>query len=734
MSNLTPQQKIDIYKNLFRGREDVFAVHWEKADKSAGGYTPVCRNEWKPGVCNKLKREKCKDCKSQNYAHLDDHYIEQHLRGNKTYGIYPLLDSNTSYFIVADFDSKNWQKDAIKFYQQCQKYNLSANIERSRSGNGGHVWLFFDDQYSASKSRNIAVHILQETKIVDQFDKEASFDRLFPNQDILSGKGFGNLIALPLQGASRENGNTIFLNPENNLEPFADQWKLLQDVNKISAEHLDKIYNQLNEDAPIAKINSKINLTIVLKGQLYINKNYLPKILINYLRNNLNFINSEFLIKKRMGMSVYGLERYFKLIQTHDDEISIPRGFLNNLMNFLNENNIKFSLDDQRNKYNPVDFESSCNLLDHQKEALQNMLATDSGILVAPPGSGKTIIGIELIAKQKQPALILVHKKQIFNQWIERIENFLNIPKREIGQLCSSKKKVGGKVTVAMIQTLSKINDLKKFANDNNFGLILVDECHHIPAKTFRNIITNFNPYYLYGLTATPNRKHNDGKLIFIYLGEILHTIENSYKAEKNSAKQTKSKIKIIIKNTNIEVPFKVRVDDFQVLSKIIVFDSNRNRQIVNDIKTAVDQGLRCLVLTERKDHVEVLNYYIKGKYETVILTGDLTEKQKKIKIKQIEAGHFQVLLATGQLIGEGADFQNLDCLFLVYPFSSQTKLTQYIGRTQRGLDAESIIYDYRDIKIDYLEKFFKKRIGYYRKNFGTKLKQPTLPQPQGFF
>lgn len=319
----------------------------------------------------------------------------------------------------------------------------------------------------------------------------------------------------------------------------------------------------------------------------------------------------------------------------------------------------------------------------------------------------------------------MVHKKQIFDQWIDRIQNFLNIPKREIGQLCSGKKTIGNKITVAMMQTLSKIDDLKKFASENNFGLILVDECHHIPAKTFRNIITNFNPYYLYGLTATPKRKHNDEKLIFIYLGEILHTIDHdsTFTETQNFASlPQKPTTKIIIKNTDIEVPFKVKIDDFQVLSKIIVFDSNRNTQISNDIKTEADKGLKCLVLTERKQHVEILNYYLKGKYETITLTGDLTDKQKKNKIKQIQAGHFQILLATGQLIGEGTDFHNLDCLFLVYPFSSPIKLIQYVGRIQRGLGAKSIIYDYRDIKIDYLEKFFKQRVRHYRKTFGVQV------------
>jgi len=720
INNLTPQQKIDIYKHLFYGREDVFAVYWEKADKSASGYTPVCLNEWKSGLCNKLQKKKCKDCENQNYASLNDTYIEQHLRGHKSYGIYPLLEDSTSYFVAADFDGETWQKDVLKFYKKCQKYSLSTCLERSRSGNGCHAWLFFEDRYLAHKSRNIFVNILKEAKIIDQFDHEDSFDRLFPNQDNLSGQGFGNLIALPLQGEARKQDNTVFLNPEDKLKPLKDQWGFLQQIKKIALKKLDKLYEQYNQDSEKNKSSSKSLITINIREQLFISKSNLPKILINFLKNKLNFLNSEYLIKKKIGVNVYGMEKYFKLIQTNDSNIAIPRGFLNELTKFLNEQFIKFKIIDKRVELETVNFTSNLKLFDYQKEALNSMLAVDGGILVAPPGSGKTIIGLELITRLQQPSLILVHKRQIFSQWVERIESFLSIPKREIGQLCSNKKKIGDKITVAMIQTLNKSNNFEELIGSKEFGLVLVDECHHIPAKTFREVITNLRPYYLYGLTATPKRKHNDEKLIFIYLGEILHSIDNDFQEQKTESVKVKNKV--VIRNTDIEIPFKIKVDNFQVLSKIIIFDSRRNQQIVNDITGEVNKNFKCLVLTERKEHVEVLSYYLKKEYEIITLTGDLTEKQRKEKIKQIEGGNFQILIATGQLIGEGTDFPNLDCLFLVYPFAFQGKLTQYIGRIQRGQDKHKTIYDYRDIRIEYLEKFFKKRKAYYKKTFGTKI------------
>jgi len=652
---------------------------------------------------------------------LNDYYLEQHLRGYKTYGIYPLLDSNDSFFIAADFDGENWQAEVAEFIKKCDRYRLPAYLERSRSGDGGHVWLFFADKYPAHKSRNVVINMLRELKIIDQFDKDDSFDRLFPNQEFLSGKGFGNLIALPLQGESRKIGNTVFLDLENNFEPFFDQWIFLQQIDKIPANSLDKIYASFNQEEKVKKAKAENSLTITVRERIIINKTNLPKNLINFLRENLNFFNSEYLIKKRTGLSTYGIERYFKLIQAEEKSILIPRGFLEKLIIFLNENNIKFELIEERIKLKPVNFESSAKLFDYQKEAENDLLSSESGILVAPPGSGKTIIGIDLIAKLKQPALILVHKKQIFNQWLEKIEHFLNIPKREIGRIASNKKKIGDKITVAMVQSLNRMGGLKD--TSDKFGIILVDECHHMPAKMFRGVITKFRPYYLYGLTATPERKNNDEELIFIYLGEILHEISRNFnkqaflKNEPIAKISENSKVNIIIKETDLEVPFKVRTDNFQILSKILIFDSARNIQIVNDIKLEAGKSLKCLVLTERKEHVEVLSYYLKHEYEIVTLTGDLTDKQRREKIKQIESGNFQILLATGQLIGEGTDFPNLDCLFLVYPFAFSGKLTQYIGRIQRGGSADRIIYDYRDIKIKYLEGFFKKRSRYY-KNF----------------
>ena len=331
------------------------------------------------------------------------------------------------------------------------------------------------------------------------------------------------------------------------------------------------------------------------------------------------------------------------------------------------------------------------------------------GVIVAPPGSGKTIVGLKIITDKKQTALIITHRKQIAEQWIERIQTFLGIPKNEIGKIGHGKCTIGKQVTVAMIQSLSK--EVEKTEGNElltSFGTIIVDECHHIPAETFRNTISQLQSFYLYGLTATPFRKYNDGKLIFIHLGEIIAEIKTTDISETKNAR-------IIIRNTELDVPFNSKIDKFETLSKILVHDSTRNKLILNDIHSELKTGKKVVIITERKEHIETLHQYLKQSYEAITLSGEDSENDRSSKWKILKEGNYQVLITTGQFFGEGSDLQNVNCLFLVYPFSFEGKLIQYIGRVQRS-EINPTIYDYRDIKIDYLNKMFLKRNTYYRK------------------
>ncbi len=691
---MNSQEKIKLFTSLFNGRTDVFARRWERWGTDISGYSPVYADKEK-----------------QKYTPLSDYFIEQHLRGNIVLGTYPLLTDNTSWFIVADFDGENWLESVKSFLGKCFEYSLPGYVERSRSGNGSHVWFFFDQPYPAYKSRKIFLHFIKESGSIDQFDKEDSFDRIFPNQDYLSGKGLGNLIALPLQGNSAKLGNSLFLDPENNFQPLEDQWNFLSAIKKINNLSLDEIFDRLSKDKlGNKKVSYGKSLSLAVGSHISISKQQMFKSLTDFLTENLNFFNSDYIVRRNMGLSTYKVEKYFKAIAKDDHNVLIPRGFLGKLIAYLNDNNIDFVIENSLNKLSDINIRPEFQLFDYQKEALEYFKNQDQGILVAPPGSGKTIMGLALVSNKLQPALIITHRKQIYNQWLDRIEDFLKIPKREIGQYVSAKKTVKSPVTVAMIQTLAKASNLKDVASQ--FGLVLVDECHHMPAKTFRDVITQFSPKYLYGLTATPTRKNNDEKLIFVYLGDVLHTVPKDYNQQIST---TSPKLKLVIQETNLSVPFNIGVAQFPVLSKILTFDSQRNKMIVEDILTEAKLGKKCLVLTERKEHAEALSLYLKKEFEVITLTGTLLPRKRREKEKQVSDGHFQILIATGQLLGEGTSLKNIDCLFLVYPFSYEGKLIQYIGRIQHGKANIRTIYDYRDRNVEYLERLFKKRAKYYK-------------------
>jgi hypothetical protein len=451
---------------------------------------------------HKSKGGNFQNYEDKSYLTLTDNEIAKHLNGSQFIGVYPLLKENTSWFIAADFDKENWEKECQIFIKACEENGIPAYLERSRSGKGGHVWIFFEKPYPAIKSRKVIISILEKSGVFSLFDKSLSFDRLFPNQDFLSGKGFGNLIALPLNKESWDKENSCFIDTET-LQPFSDQWEYLKNIKRISVSELDKLYSLLGKsNIPIIEqtIKNQDNsgkIIIKLDNKISINRVGLPIKLINFLKEELNFVNSEFLIKKKIGRNTFGAERYFKLIEETENSVLIPRGTIGKLLRFCKENNIDYIFQDNRKKLDNINFSCNFQLKDNQKQAFESTSKKDLGVIVSPPGSGKTIIGLKIIAEKQQPALIVVHRKQIAEQWIERIQAFLGIPKNEIGKIGQGKIVIGKKITVAMVQSLTKELEKSESKIQNSFGTILVDECHHIPAETYRNTIAKLQTYYL---------------------------------------------------------------------------------------------------------------------------------------------------------------------------------------------------------------------------------------------
>lgn len=694
-------EHINTFRSLFKGREDVFAVRWEKSGKS--GYMPAYQYDPYHYRVHKMNGGTFTNYPHKTYLPLTDNEIQKHLNGVQQIGAYPLLQDNTSWLLVADFDKQNWKEEAVTFLNACKKNNIPAYLERSRSGNGGHVWIFFDKPYPAIRSRKVFISILEQSGVFSMFDKSSSFDRLFPNQDFLSGKGLGNLIALPFFKPAMDNGNSCFINSET-FEPYPNQWQLLNEIERVSIDVLDNLFQEISttQNLPASK-NHSGKLSIILQQNIRIQREGLTTPLINFLKDELNFANSEFFIKKKSGKNTFGTERYFKLVEETENEIIIPRGFIGKLLRFCKEQNLDFHFQDNRKLKEETSFLFNATLRNHQDKVIETVSKKDFGVIVAPPGSGKTVMGLKIIAEKKQPALIVVHRKQLLEQWQERVQAFLGIPKHEIGIIGQGKAKIGKQITITTIQSLPKQIEQVQ----NLYGIILVDECHHIPAETFRNTIEKLETFFLYGLTATPFRKYNDDKLIFAFLGDVISEVTSN---EIENFKHAQ----IIVRNTDLDVPFNSKTDNFETLSKILVHDSERNKLILNDIKNELSKGKRIAIITERKEHIDALYLFLKQSYEVVTLSGDDTESNRKSKWQTLQQGNFQILITTGQYFGEGSDLSNISSLFLVYPFSFKGKLIQYIGRVQRS-EINPIIHDYRDIKIDYLNKLFLKRNTYYR-------------------
>lgn len=529
------------------------------------------------------------------------------------------------------------------------------------------------------------------------------------------------MIAFPLQGVARKSGNSVFVDPNSNFSVYDDQWQFLYDVPRTTTQELDARYAMFNsETIPEASRVKSSKLTLIVASTIAISKENMPPSLVSYLREKLNMLNVEYFVKERAGLPTHGVEKYITTITSDATHVFVPRGFLSKLTLWLDEHKTPYTIKDERVLREVIKFKNSFQLFDFQKEAVTAFDRAEIGILVAPAGSGKTIMGLAIIAEKQQPAIILTHRRQIYDQWLERVEHGFGIAKKHIGQICSTKKKPQLPVTVAMVETLARLKDWGNILS--MFGTIMLDECHHVPARMFREVISQFKGKYCFGLTATPDRKYNDSKLISAYLGDVVYRIQKNNVANVEKITEAEKKNlesepdRVIVTITDVKVPFGDTPRHFPLVAKVISNDSSRNAMIVAGIAKEAKNNKTILVLTERKEHAEMLRAHLRRDFETILFSGDLSTRQKKRALQRIKSGRFQILIATGQILGEGTDIANLDILFLVFPVSFHGKLAQYIGRIRREGGAK-VVYDYRDEKVPLLEKMWKKRAAFYRKN-----------------
>ena len=762
--NSPPIEKIKLYMSLFKGRDDVYAKRWENKKKGTAGYSPVCLNEWKPGLCIKPKG-KCAGCNHKTYAVLDVKVINSHLQGRDNFvaGIYPLRLDEMCYFLAIDFDDSEWQKDISVLREVCLEFNIPVAVERSRSGKGAHVWFFFKSPIAATLARKFGSALLTYSMSKRHEITFKSYDRFFPNQDTMPKGGLGNLIALPLQRAARNINNSVFI--DEKFESYSDQWAFLTNIQKFSEDDFVLLTSKLCYGSELGVLKSgaeedekpwetsKIKLLnndfptdieIVKANMLFIPKTGISQKALNHLKRLAAFQNPQFYKAQAMRMSIKKIPRIISCSDETAKYLCLPRGCEADLKMVFNELNIDVHFMDKTNHGKSIDIEFNGSLRDEQPLALDQLLRYDNGILCGTTAFGKTIVAIKLIAERSINTLILVDKVSLVSQWEKRLTEFLtineNLPEMDeeikrgrkkvrsiIGQLGAGKDNLSGIIDIAVMQSLYRMGEVKECVQ--NYGMIIVDECHHVSAVSFEKILKNTNAKYVYGLTATPTRKDGHHPIIFMQCGLIRYRDDPKKQAERRPFEHY-----VIPRFTSFRVPLdKVEQDiTIQELYSEILTNDSRNQLIVDDVVKSYQNGRNCLVLTGRIAHVEWLSKNLSERIPEVIsLTGGMGIKEtKEIMQRIVDTPNDKplTLVATGKYIGEGFDEPRLDTLFLVMPISWKGILQQYAGRLHRLCENkhEVQIYDYVDLRVKMLEKMYHKRLSGYA-SIGYKAKGESI-------
>jgi superfamily II DNA or RNA helicase len=752
--------KIRLFMSLFKGRDDVYAKRWDSKKKETAGYSPVCLNEWRRGVCGKPKVA-CSTCVNKSYAPFDGSVIENHLLGNMVAGIYPMLHDETCWFLAIDFDDGDWQKDISTLQDVCMTFGIPVVVERSRSGNGGHAWFFFEAPLSATLARKFGTSLLTHATNERHEIAFKSYDRFFPNQDTMPKGGLGNLIALPLQKEARQAGNSVFV--DRNFEAYPDQWAFLGTIQKLSADDVLALTTQLSPGSELGVVNLDEEevqkpwkahrvvelqrsdfpreVEIVKANMLYIPKNGISQRALNRLKRLAVFKNPEFFKHQAMRLPTFDKPRIICCADDSADYLCLPRGCEQEMQALLAEQCVSFTCIDKTNCGRTIAVEFNGVLRDEQPLALEKMLEHDIGVLSGTTAFGKTVLAIRLIAERKVNTLIIVDKVTLISQWKKRLQEFLSIhemlPEAEahqkkrgrkkireiIGQLGNGKNTLSGIIDIALMQSLNKSGDVNECVK--SYGMIIVDECHHAAAFSFEQVLKAAPAKYVCGLTATPTRKDGRHPIIFMQCGPIRYRDDAKLQAEKRPFDHF-----IIPRFTSLRTPLG-RNEQEEYYSEIVV-NEMRNQLIIDDVVNSHQQGRNCLVLTERTAHVKLLVKALSEKIPDVIsLMGKMGTKETGDIFKRISetpADRQLTLVATGKYIGEGFDEPRLDTLFLTMPISWKGTIQQYAGRLHRLFaDKKEVqVYDYVDIHVKMLEKMYGRRLNGYA-SIGYKAKSGNV-------
>jgi superfamily II DNA or RNA helicase len=747
----TQEHKIVFFRSLFRGREDVYPRRFKSKRTGKSGFQPVCRNEWIRPICQKPKI-KCGECENRDFMPLSNDVIRNHLigidptdRNRREFvtGVYPMLVDETCWFLAVDFDKEAWKENSKAYLETCRRFNVPAALERSRSGNGSHIWIFFSEPIPAKLARQLGAFMLtqaMETRPEMGFN---SYDRFFPSQDTLPRGGFGNLIALPLQKKPREKGNSLFV--DENFLPYADQWSYLSAVQHMSCAEVQSVVDKAayrggvlgvrfvstDEDdispwlyspsgkKPEIKIVGPLpdRIDLVLANQIYVDKEGLPPALKNKLIRLAAFQNPEFYKAQAMRFPTFDKPRIVHCCEDFPKHIGLPRGCLEDVTELLHSLGIQTRIIDDRFVGERIKTEFVGTLRSEQRMAAEALLEHDTGVLAASTAFGKTVVAAYLIAKRSVNTLILVHLKELLYQWIDRLNAFLDVSIEDIGQIGGGKRKPTGIVDVATIQSLGRkgvVNDIVA-----KYGYLIVDECHHVSARSFEIVARQCKAKYVTGLSATVTRKDGHHPIIFMNCGPVRYKVD-----DKKQAAERPFVHKVVVRETNFKMPASFEADQYTAIHEIykaLLQSDERNQVIVTDVINAIKNNRFPVILTERVEHLETLKSLLEDKITNlIVMKGGMGKKQRQTALNALESlpdEAEKALLATGRYLGEGFDDQRLDTLFLTLPISWRGTLNQYAGRLHRihKSKKEVAIYDYVDFNVPVLARMFDRRLKGYR-------------------
>jgi superfamily II DNA or RNA helicase len=731
----SPASKVSLFRDLFSGREDVFAIRWENRSRGRAGYAPRCEHEWEPGICGKPK-VRCGACTNQAFVALGDRELLAHLQGRQVVGIYPLLPDDTCRLLAIDLDGSSWQSDARAIRETCRSLDLEPAIERSRSGNGAHVWLFFAGLVAASDARRVGFTILTRTMASGAALGVESYDRLFPSQDVLPSGGFGNLIALPLQRQARKLGNTEFLDDE--LDPHQDQWSYLASVPRIAPDRLGELIARSEEDGALA-VRSPIEepgapwrptrtlrerlggewmpeaVAATLADRLYVERSGLPPALVHAIKRLATFSNPMFLELQRMRMSVARTPRVIGCFEELDRHVAVARGCLAEVQALLAEFDVRLDVQDERTDGEPLAIAFEGNLNDRQQRAVNAMLESETGVLCAPPGWGKTVVATSLIAARGCSTLVLVHRKPLIEQWAVRLGEFTDISPKAIGRLGGGRRRMTKQIDIAMVQSLARANKATDFLR--GYGHVVIDECHHVPAVSIERVLSAIPARYVTGLTATPYRRDGHQPIINMQCGPIRHEVDAAAVRQHHDLD-----LLVVRRETSFDPALLPNEASIQEIYGALAFDEDRLQLVVADARHLLDDGRAVMVLTERRDHLERLAESLLEDVPTiVVLHGGIQVKARRAALKRLadlSDDEPRLVLATGRYIGEGFDDPRLDTLLMTMPIAWKGTVVQYAGRLHRAHPAkrDARIYDYVDGAVPVLRRMYGKRVLAYRK------------------